>query len=982
MAQQPSARVPVRVWPATLGLLVLLTGLSSRVTTANQANEQALEKRFTDVVQPFLKNYCFPCHGSTKQQAKLDLSGYPSAAAVLKNQGVWDNVLRRLEAEEMPPEKAARRPTPHERRAILEWIRDLREQEAQGNKGDPGRVLARRLSNAEYDYTVRDLTGIDMRPTREFPVDPTNEAGFDNSGESLTMSPVLLKKYLAAARLVADHLVLKPTGFVFAPHPIVADTDRDRYCVQRVMAFYQRHRIDYADYFFSAWRFLHRTALGKPHADLGNMAAEAGLSPKYLATIWALVQEEPPAPGLLGIVQKCWRDLPADPGKQREVRRSCEGLRDLILYVRPYFSPWVKGLKVKGISQGSQPFILWRNAQIAAQHLRGVGGDAAGAQALTRFCRTFPDRFVITERAPYYDSTTTAKGRLLSAGFHLMHGYFRDDGPLYELVLDEAEQREIDTLWSELNFITLAPMRQYKDFIFFERAEPPRFMQEATFDFARSEDKDAVSAAKMQELQAAYLAKARRIGASAQALEAMQTYFTSIAAQIRQVEHARLSAERSQLAALQTFAARAYRRPLAPAERDELLAFYRKLRDHDHLDHEEAIRDTVVSILLSPEFCYRVDLPAAPAVTSARRAGPDARSLPDTRKTPLGDYALASRLSYFLWSSMPDDELLSQAAAGNLHKPDVLVAQARRMLGDARLRGLAEQFAGNWLEFRRFEETNTVDRTRFPSFTNELRQAMAEEPVRFFLHVAGRNRPVLDFLVADYTFVNPVLAKHYGMPVPNVGANEWVQVNDAQVYGRGGLLPMAIFLTKNAPGLRTSPVKRGYWVVRRMLGERIPPPPPEVPELPKDEANLGERTLPQLLARHRADKACAGCHQRFDSLGLAFEAYGPTGERRTQDLGGRPIDPTATFPDGSSGTGLAGLRGYLTARRREEFIDNLCRKLFAYALGRNVTVSDKLTIDEIRAGLAQAGYRFDSLVELIVSSSPFLHKRAEDESPD
>jgi hypothetical protein len=304
------------------------------------------------------------------------------------------------------------------------------------------------------------------------------------------------------------------------------------------------------------------------------------------------------------------------------------------------------------------------------------------------------------------------------------------------------------------------------------------------------------------------------------------------------------------------------------------------------------------------------------------------------------------------------------------------------MLGDARLRGLAEQFAGNWLEFRRFEETNTVDRTRFPSFTNELRQAMAEEPVRFFLHVAGRNRPVLDFLVADYTFVNPVLAKHYGMPVPNVGANEWVQVNDAQVYGRGGLLPMAIFLTKNAPGLRTSPVKRGYWVVRRLLGERIPPPPPEVPELPKDEANLGERTLPQLLTRHRADKACAGCHQRFDSLGLAFEAYGPTGERRTQDLGGRPVDPTATFPDGSSGTGLAGLRGYLTAKRREEFIDNLCRKLFAYALGRNVTASDKLTIDEIRAGLVQAGYRFDSLVELIVSSPPFLHRRAEDESPD
>src|SRR5262249_41706046 len=156
--------------------------------------------------------------------------------------------------------------------------------------------------------------------------------------------------------------------------------------------------------------------------------------------------------------------------------------------------------------------------------------------------------------------------------------------------------------------------------------------------------------------------------------------------------------------------------------------------------------------------------------------------------------------------------------------------------------------------------------------------------------------------------------------------NDWVKVEDARPFGRGGLLPMSVFLTKNSPGLRTSPVKRGYWVVRRMLGEHIPAPPPEVPELPKDEAKLGERTLPQLLAQHRSHKACAGCHQRFDSLGLAFEAYGPIGERRTLDLGGRPVDARATFPDGSYGTGVDGLRRYLVEKRKDEFVDNLCRK--------------------------------------------------------
>lgn len=939
-------------------ILIVLIACVARTTTADEPTGRPLERRFAGVVQPFLKNYCLDCHGTTKQQAKLDLSGYTSAAAIVKSHRLWDRVIERLEAEEMPPAKAPRQPNPHERRAVLEWLRELREDEARRNAGDPGQVLARRLSNAEFDATIHDLTGVDIRPTKEFPVDPANEAGFDNSGESLTMSPALLKKYLAAARHVADHLVSKPHGFVFAPHPAVTDTDRDKYCVQRIIAFYERHRIDYADYFLAAWRFQHREALGKPKASLRDFADEARLSAKYLTTICSLLGEAQQVPGLLGDVQAQWRKLPTDAKKHDEARRECERLRDLVLRLRQGFQPKVEKLKAKGISDGSQPFMLWRNDQLAAQHMR-YPGDAKGAEAeaIAHFCRAFPDAFVVSERAPYYDASSSPKGRLLSAGFHLMHGYYRDDGPLCELVLDEAGKREIDTLWDELHFVTLDPMRQYKDFIFFERAEPPRFMIDATFDFARSEDKDAGSEAKIKQLREAYLAKARTNGASEQALQAMENYFTTISAQIRKVEEARAAAELSHLMALQSLAARAYRRPLSPAERDDLLAFYRRRRDKDQLSHEDAMRDSVASVLLSPHFCYRLDLPRASAEVS-----------------PLPDYALASRLSYFLWASMPDEELLTHAAAGDLHKPEVLLAQTRRMLKDARIRGLAEQFAGDWLEFRRFEETNTVDRARFPSFTNDLRQAMAEEPIRFFIHVASQNRSVLDFLDADDTFVNPVLAKHYGMPVPSGGPEQWTKVDNAHRYGRGGMLPRAAFLTKNSPGLRTSPVKRGYWVVRRMLGEHIPAPPPEVPELPKDEAK-GEQTLPQLLARHREHKACAGCHQRFDSLGLAFEAYGPIGERRTLDLGGRPVETKATFPDGSESTGLDGLRRYLSEKRREEFVDNLCRKLFAYALGRSLALSDKTNIEKMRERRAKDGYCFSILVEAIVTSPQFLNKR-------
>ena len=345
---------------------------------------------------------------------------------------------------------------------------------------------------------------------------------------------------------------------------------------------------------------------------------------------------------------------------------------------------------------------------------------------------------------------------------------------------------------------------------------------------------------------------------------------------------------------------------------------------------------------------------------------------------PLSDFDLASRLSYFLWSSMPDEELLRHAAAGDLHKPEVIKAQARRMLQDPRIRALAVEFGGNWLDFRDFEQIGTVDRERFPSFTDELREAMFEEPIRFLLDVFRHNRSILDFLYAHDTFVNPVLARHYGMPPGGDDESVWVRVPDADRYGRGGLLPMAAFLTKNAPGLRTSPVKRGYWVVKNILGEQIPPPPPVVPELPADEAKM-DLPLRQMLERHRANPSCAACHARFDSFGLAFETFDPVGRRRTHDLGGRTVDARATFPGGIEGEGLQGIRQYIRDHRENDFVRGFVGKLLAYALGRSLALSDDLLIQEIGSKLAGDGYRFETVIESIVTSRQFLNKRGREQ---
>ena len=268
------------------GLIALSAWLGT--TPAGPARGQddampAIEARFRDSVAPFLKTYCLGCHGGEKPKGDLDLSAFTTAGSVASDLPRWDLVLEQLDAGSMPPAKAKAHPSADESRDVLAWIKSVRDYEAARNAGDPGAVAARRLSNQEYDYTIRDLTGVDLRPTREFPVDPANGAGFDNSAESLAMSPALVKKYLDAARMVADHAVLTPDGLAFASHPMLADTDRDKYCVRGSSTSTSGSRPTYADYFFASWRVRHRDAFQLPAMrQLDAIAAEVRPQPEVL----------------------------------------------------------------------------------------------------------------------------------------------------------------------------------------------------------------------------------------------------------------------------------------------------------------------------------------------------------------------------------------------------------------------------------------------------------------------------------------------------------------------------------------------------------------------------------------------------------------------------------------------------------------------------------------------------------------------------
>ncbi len=1037
--------------------------LATPIFGADPANP-VLERGFTQTVRPFIKQYCAGCHSGATPAAQLDLTSFTTLASVVQDLPHWTLLMERLEHQEMPP-KPLPQPPADRRQRVIDWVKAVRADELRKSAGDPGPVLARRLSNSEYNYTIRDLTGVDLKPTKEFPVDPANQAGFDNTGESLTMSPALFNKYLLAAREVADHMYLTPDGFIFAPGPMLVETDRDQFAIKRIIDFYESQPTDYARYFEAAWRYKHRAALGNPAATLASTAAAMKVSPKYLPLIWGILGENAGSRqsdaevGPIGKLQAMWKALPApDSGKLDDTRISalrakCVEMRDFVVRIRnhtamQFSAPVVTGppaaaqaaavaaagrggrgagggFRRAGLPEASQPLLSWKFTQFNTHRrnfdpgaLRldtdppehppeipkyaGLHGEASvrwaavmktaqlsdpdlvvpAAQrsryeeSFARFANVFPDVFYVKERGKFFPDNSADAGRLLSAGYHSVMGYWRDDNPLQELILDDKGKKELERLWTEFDFFANHTARTFIQYYFNQSGEVQGGGAES--GRPRPIGKEVTDSSVITAIRDQYIALAKASN-NPVAAAWMPNHFDRIDSTLRSLEKMRAGGEPLQLEALVKFAARAYRRPLSKMERDGLLAYYRKLRENGALSHEDAMRDSIASILISPEFFYRIDLQdasmgsgASAAQSMAAKSGPTAAA--SGIGTPLSPYALASRLSYFLWSSMPDEELLKHAAQGDLTQRDVLLSETRRMLKDPRSRGLATEFAANWLDSRHFETYNSVDRERFPNFTNDLREAMFEEPIRFIDDVIKNNRSVLDLLYGNYTFVNPALARHYGIPNVTGKKDEWVRVDDAGKYERGGLLPMAVFLTQSSPGLRTSPVKRGYWLVRRVLGEVIPPPPPVVPELPQDEAKT-DALLKDVLAKHRANAVCAGCHARFDGFGIAMEGYGPVGEARTKDIAGRAIDPSAIFPGGYAASGFRGGQAYIKEKRQKEYLENISRKLLSYSLSRSLQLSDEPVVERMQARMAGNEYRFGALVETIVSSEQFLNKR-------
>ena len=496
--------------------------------------------------------------------------------------------------------------------------------------------------------------------------------------------------------------------------------------------------------------------------------------------------------------------------------------------------------------------------------------------------------------------------------------YYREDDALRRLMLDEQETAQLERLWAELHYTSHDALKLVDAF-------------EQLWQYA-TQDADPSAFTPMRE---------------------------PIKQRAEEFKKLLVDTQPKHLDAVLKFADGAYRRPVADAENEELRGLYRKLRAEE-IPHDQAIRLTLARTLVAPAFLYRAEKPG-----SGDKSG------------PVTDSELATRLSYFLWSSTPDAELRAVAASGKLRKPDMLASQTRRMLKDERTRRLATEFACAWLHIYDFDELGEKSDRHFPTFTG-LRGAMYEETIRFFTDLFQNDGSVLNILDADYTFLNADLAKHYGIAnVKFSGSNDWRRVDGVKKFSRGGILAQATTLAKQSGASRTSPILRGNWLCEVLLGEKLPRPPKGVPQLPEDEATE-TLTMRQLTEKHSSDPKCIGCHRRIDAYGYSLEAYDAIGRFRERDVGGRNIDVKAKVMDGSEIDGLEGLRRYLLTTRRDAFLKQFCRKLLGYSLGRGVLLSDAPLITEMREQLKKHDYKISAAIEPIVRSKQFREIRGKE----
>jgi mono/diheme cytochrome c family protein len=810
------------------------------------------EATFIKSIQPFFAKNCYACHGPRLSSGGLNLEAYTSAALFFQDRDESEKILKKLQAGEMPPKRLPH-PNAEDLKAVTNWIEHDLDRQA---KTDPVRITARRLNRVEYNNTVRDLLGVDVRPADDFPQDDS-AYGFDNIAQALSVSPLLMEKYIATAERIARTAVfgpnLKTLTSVYLP-PLPRRMETTNRTLVPFPAYYSMTNYD-------------ATGLSQP----GSF---------HVTHIF-------PADGeyLIRIAGAGFRPTGSEPGQM---------------------TFWLDGKLVRTFQVDVD--VEQSGFERRPDHWDVRMKIAAGAHELVA---AFPNQFdglPALFRGPNPSQRPFDPCKLGPAG-----------GPQ---CLAAALKALDDPNDGNANPTTPERIARRNEAI---QSAKEAASRTPTFNGLSVHEVDITGPYEFKE------------GPSPESLRKIYTCGHLDG-------HHQPSCQRKIIANL---AYRAFRGPVSPEKVDRIVAISDGARKRGG-SFEEGISLAIASMLASPNFLFRIE---GPAVNS--QGGQSA-----------GQYAVASKLSYFLWSSMPDDELLGIAEKGMLRNPEVRNAQARRMLADPKAWALVENFAGQWLEIRRLESAQP-DRERFPDFDEYLRASMLKETELFFQYVIREDRSILDFIDGPYSFMNERLARHYG--ISGVRGSEFRKV-DLSGTGRGGVLTQASVLEVSSYGNRTSPVLRGKWILDNILNSPPPPPPANVPSLDEDAVG-SSASLRQQLEQHRKNAVCASCHARMDPLGFGFENFDAVGAWRTLD-GKFPIDASGVLPDGKAFRGADELKVILR-QQKDIFAEGLTEKLLTYALGRGLDRADQPAVKQIVTRMAASGYKFSSLLLGIVDSAPF-----------
>ncbi len=964
-------------------------------------------------VESMLAAKCYECHNADKMKGDVDLKQFAADPKLAAEFEIWSKVKDTIDNGDMPPRKA-KQLTSEEKAGITGWVQQSLDVLAEAKSGDPGPVTMRRLTNAEYDYTIRDLTGHDYSLAKEFQTDGGGGEGFTNTGDVLFMSPAAIDKYFAAARKLADHATIMPgTGVVFHPNRIgLRGPEQVKAQAQQgLYVWYQQKAAPHlpkddqpmreGDYMLACWKHKNQ------NEPLDQLAKDMKLSIHFLSNWWNLVNSTEPKSRFLDLTRVAWRGLPADEKAAHERIKAIEA--DMLSWNNPK-KPGSGVQRQQQDSDGIRPYVM-QGPVNGKTHVHlcfgdtgdGNKGDIAlvtqidyhiGKQKLnylTWLDKTLAEKRKQTPPPPNLAELEKVRslygkhpqpGRSIEpsvlpfaapqvftlplpegANWLLVHARLDLQSPdadeaTIQWTMTTGTPRDVTkiipgvlTIWKRG---TKAAGETMNDFNKMKAAFPDMFerrLEEVANNLYRG-GKPNITVYYFSDDQLGSLLgeKDKRY------LDYLKKDwgYTATAGKLNPQQQQEYNS--LMLGHLHYFASLAWRRPLSGEDNRKLDSlYYASLKKE--LDRESAAREVLVRVLVSPHFLFKAE--TLPPIADAK-----------TTEVPLNAHEFASRLSYFVWASTPDRELRKAADDGSLLKPEVLAAHTQRMLRDPKASALAKEFAGQWLKFNGFDEKSTVDEKKFPQFTPELRNDMQREAVEFFTHLVRDDRNVSDIIGGDYTFINERLAKHYG--IPSVTGGDFRKVKAAQ-QNRGGLLGMGAILTKTSRPHRTSPVVRGDYLYQVVLGFSSPPPPPNVPELKETSK---PSSLREALMQHRTDSACAVCHERIDPLGFALESYDPIGRFRPTDEAGGKIDDTGEMMDGTKFTGLPGLRDYLK-KNEPQFLTQFTRKLLGYALGRQTLPSDKKLLQQMQASLKANDGKFSAAVLEIVKSRQFLNRRTE-----